>query len=747
MWPNLSPVAIVRPIANGQVARRGIGAAPLNVGRATAGLRAAPYYLSSQMQAPPSPTTSRARTGRRPLLAAVVGSAAVLAAIMAAAAPRAEAHAAFLDSQPAPGVRLDRSPKLITLEFTEPLNEELTEIALVGEDGETAAARLEFGDRGKAILRPRDSLRRGAYRVDWYTVSTLDGHPLEGSFGFGVRAPAAGAASLEQSPLARDGWLRIGARAALYAALFFFAGGLMGAALLSPRGRPGQWLVPPEPAGPEADRVRVIAARAWSRTLAAGWLAAAAALAVALIETADASGGLSAAGVGDYLLANGAGLARVAVVVALLVAAAVARRAPRIAALAVAAGFLAIAISGHANSAEPRILAVATDTIHLLAAAIWIGGLAQLAAVWVPRSRRASPGLRLATIRTALPRFGRLALPAFLVVAASGLANALIQLGGVSPLWETAYGRVLAVKIALVGLIAAASYGHALRLRPRLVEGNPGSGAAAERRHWRLLASEPALALGVVAAAATLVGFPLPPQQLGESAAAAEPACEPCPVPEPRHDQLAVAEAAGTEITALWLADDGRGTIRVYDLNGAPAEVPLSLGGARLAGGCGEGCRRVRGTTETDELTVEIRADERPRAAVLPTGWDPRRTAAAWRLLARVQNEMRGLSRVRILERTSSGPGSVNTTTTLLRAPAQRRLMRANFRWAAYASSARWLGTGRERGRETVWLTVLDRATPVWYRLEVDPRSARVLGERLITPAHFIDRRYAGFGG
>jgi putative copper export protein len=65
----------------------------------------------------------------------------------------------------------------------------------------------------------------------------------------------------------------------------------------------------------------------------------------------------------------------------------------------------------------------------------------------------------------------------------------------------TDYGRVLLVKIGLVGLVALASAGHAWRLRPQLLrEREPG--AAVERRHWRLVRSEPVLGLGVVAAVA-----------------------------------------------------------------------------------------------------------------------------------------------------------------------------------------------------------------------------------------------------
>lgn len=53
--------------------------------------------------------------------------------------------------------------------------------------------------------------------------------------------------------------------------------------------------------------------------------------------------------------------------------------------------FLAIALSGHANSAEPRPLAVATDWLHLLAGAVWMGGLAQIASAGRDRRQPLRP--------------------------------------------------------------------------------------------------------------------------------------------------------------------------------------------------------------------------------------------------------------------------------------------------------------------------------------------------------------------
>src|SRR5207244_4959003 len=178
----------------------------------------------------------------------------------------------------------------------------------------------------------------------------------------------------------------------------------------------------------------------------------------------------------------------------------------------------------------------------------WSCGIAQIALTWLLQMKAAGRGLRSAVMREVLDRFGKVALPAFLIVAVSGLVNALIELGHISALWQVPYGRVLAVKISLVGVIALASYWHALRLRPKLLSANPHPPEMLERRHWRLLSAEPLLAVAVVAAAAALVAFPLPPRQhrAADEARAASPNCHPCPLSTPRADEPPVAEPAGS---------------------------------------------------------------------------------------------------------------------------------------------------------------------------------------------------------
>jgi mono/diheme cytochrome c family protein len=90
------------------------------------------------------------------------------------------------------------------------------------------------------------------------------------------------------------------------------------------------------------------------------------------------------------------------------------------------------------------------DWLHVTASAAWAGGVMCLGLVVLARAR----DWPVDVVRAVAERFSRLAGWCLLAVALTGAYNAWVQLPGVSALWATAYGRVLAVKLLLVlGLV------------------------------------------------------------------------------------------------------------------------------------------------------------------------------------------------------------------------------------------------------------------------------------------------------
>lgn len=677
------------------------------------------------------------------------------------------------------------SPRVVTLDFTETLNRRLTGASLVSVANGTTASSVSSISGRRMTVRPTVRLPRGAYRLDWHSVSTDDGHALEGSFSFGVRASAGSSEhSVDQSPLARDGWVRVLARALMYAGLLVFAGALLLPALLSRTG--GSWLAPSGMATVEDGEVARVVERERALVNDFGFVAAGAAAFSAIADAADAASGISVGGLHDYLLGSRAGEARVAVVILVLIAGSVAVRRPRAAAVPAALALGAVALSGHASSADPRWLSVGVDWLHLVAAAVWLGGIALIVAVWGPALRGGGSVRRLAVARDVLPVFGRVALPAFGLVVLTGAASAVIELGSLSALWQTDYGRVLLFKMGLVAFVAAASYVHALRLRPRLLAAGTSMDERLERRHWRLLRTEPLLGVGVVVAVALLVAFPLPPRQLraDDEARAATPACNPCPLPKPAAEELAVAEQGGSDVVAAWVRRERgglTGQVRLYGLNQEPATDSFAITGA-VQSTCGVGCRRFRTPIVSPELSVAVRQRGRTYVARLSTQWRRRDGALARRLLVRAQARMRALRSVRESERVQSVPGLFARTVYRLKAP-NRFAYRTNgdvqsiaidktqwdrpeprlpwrkgefggglsfrtaswFTWTTYAENVYLLAFRREAGRRLAVVGTMDPGTPAWWRLYIDLRSSRIIRSRLITAGHFMDQRFFAF--
>jgi cytochrome c oxidase assembly factor CtaG/putative copper export protein len=122
------------------------------------------------------------------------------------------------------------------------------------------------------------------------------------------------------------------------------------------------------------------------------------------------------------------------------------------------------AFTGHAAGAGNHQVAVTSLAMHVVAAALWAGGLAALLAL-----------RRTDVLAGAAARYSRLALGCFVVVAFSGAANAWVRLGTIDQLWHSPYGALVAGKI--LALLALGTFGalHRTRTLPALHSARPGA--------------------------------------------------------------------------------------------------------------------------------------------------------------------------------------------------------------------------------------------------------------------------------
>jgi cytochrome c oxidase assembly factor CtaG/putative copper export protein len=160
------------------------------------------------------------------------------------------------------------------------------------------------------------------------------------------------------------------------------------------------------------------------------------------------------------------------------------------------AGLFPLGASGHSSSGGQHDLATNSLLLHLVAAALWVGGLIALLA----HGRRKGAHLGLAA-----SRFSKLALCCWLTMAVSGLINAWVRLP-LNDLFTTNYGLLVIAKIT--ALLALGVFGYFQRLRGVRDVVATGSGRALVK----LAAFEVLVMMITIGIAAGLARTP-PPQQ------------------------------------------------------------------------------------------------------------------------------------------------------------------------------------------------------------------------------------------
>lgn len=167
-----------------------------------------------------------------------------------------------------------------------------------------------------------------------------------------------------------------------------------------------------------------------------------------------------------------------------------------------AAGLLVLALvtllppplTGHTSSSPNHDLATSAVSLHLLALALWVGGLIVLTA----HALRREPQLDVAA-----DRFSRMALWCYAGVGLSGVFSLVARLGAVSDLWTSDYGMIAVAKIVAFVLLGYVGYWHRQRTLVQLQAGRPHA-------FTRLAGGETVLMLATVGLAVALSRTPPP---------------------------------------------------------------------------------------------------------------------------------------------------------------------------------------------------------------------------------------------
>ena len=291
------------------------------------------------------------------------------------------------------------------------------------------------------------------------------------------------------------------------------------------------------------------------------------------------------------------------------------------------------ALVGHAADRGDLSLMTLIDWLHVVAAAVWTGGLFCLAVV-VLREARGWPRARVAV---AMRRFSTLAGVCLVAVVASGVFNAWMQLGALDALWTSTYGRILFAKVLLVLAVAALGAVNRFRVLPGL--GGDASRTAVDRL-GRYVACEAGLALLVFGCTALLTDSTPPHHHEREMAVWVVPSGRSGSVAAPLRSPTASAKDLDRRRTATWSAacfDRRHGTGDAVH-GGGLAGGRLDARALRAAGGhrrhrrCGGASARAIAGSRRRAMCRRHRASGQP-SAVPRAARRPGRSLVGWPVL------------------------------------------------------------------------------------------------------------------
>lgn len=387
----------------------------------------------------------------RALVGALTLGACAIAVLLLSPLP-VGAHAELERAEPPPDALLAAPPRELRLWMTERVAQEAgsPSIRVLDESGEPVAVTdvRVSDDNPRQIVARISGLSTGTYTVMWTVRSADDGHTLTGSYGFRIGTGRAPGAATVEGELPR-GW-------AVAARWLTFLGAAIAAA---------GFLFRVAVAGTDSGTRRTL-------TLGAAVIALVATLIEPVLQTRFPPAGATRPDLSEAI----AGLpsawwlrpAGLAIAVALAIAAIVMRRRPIPSWMEIAGGLaagvalLGLAGTSHAAARETwREVSTLSIVLHQIAIGLWVGGLVCLGLDrW---ERRGEP-----TGADPVRRFSRLALFLALVGIGTGVVNAGFILPTLRSLWESDYGKVLLIKVAILVPVLALATFHRLALRRAL---------------------------------------------------------------------------------------------------------------------------------------------------------------------------------------------------------------------------------------------------------------------------------------
>jgi copper transport protein len=497
---------------------------------------------------------------KRSLLAIAVALAALTAA------PAAFAHAILQESTPSNNSVVRTSPKTVSLRFNEAVETAFGSIRVY----DCGGGRV---DSGKIVRPSKDSvavtidrrLAKGTYTVTWRVISA-DSHPVAGAFVFNVKKANAGSCKQvfgAKTPGTIDALFKF-ARGLDFALILLVVGGAIALAI-----------VLRSAASELRNRLfRILAGLSFG-------LVVAAALCIVLQGAVAGGFGLGEAFRWDTIHSvlqtrfGRAFLWQIGVAIVVAALALLASRSRKLELLPLLALLLLPTISAAGHARTSGALAIFLDVFHIAAASTWVGGLAfTILALLLAGEDRWPLASR------AVPRFSILAVVSVATLIVAGSLRGYQEVKAFHGLWDTTYGQLLLVKIALVlPLLGLGLYNNRFAV-PRLKK--QIASVVEQRRFLRAAGTELVIMAIIVGVTAVLVTEP----PAKASVAAAKYATDTVPIGPLEVNYLIDPAKTGPNVIHLYFylpksgfpadVDDAKMSATLPSKNLGPLRIPLT---------------------------------------------------------------------------------------------------------------------------------------------------------------------------
>ena len=492
----------------------------------------------------------------------------VIAVALAAltAAPAAFAHAILQESTPSNNSVVRTTPKTVSLRFNEAVETAFGSIRVY----DCGGGRV---DSGKIVRPSKDSvavtidrrLAQGTYTVTWRVISA-DSHPVAGAFVFNVKR--ANASTCKQvfgakTPGTIDALFKF-VRALDFALILLVVGGAIALAVV----------LRSAAAELRTRMFRILAGLSFGLVIAG-------ALCIVLQGSVAGGFGLSEAFRWDTVHSvlqtrfGHAFLWQIGVAIVVGALAMMASRSRRLELLPLFALLLIPTISAAGHARTSGAFAIFLDVFHVAAASTWVGGLA-----FTILGLLLAGDDRWPLASRAVPRFSLLAVVSVATLITAGSIRGYQEVRAFHGLWDTRYGQLLLIKIALVlPLLLLGLYNNRYAV-PRLKK--QIASVVEQRRFLRAAGTELAIMAAIVGVTAVLVTEP----PAKASISAAKYATDTIPIGPLELNYLIDPAKTGPNVIHLYFyrpksgfpasVDDAKMSATLPSKNLGPLRIPLT---------------------------------------------------------------------------------------------------------------------------------------------------------------------------